>query len=124
MKVVYGVPSFTLYGNGKVVVCDMYACIDNNENDGRCLNRMIECTNTFVRVRGKAKCHDNDSFDVETGKKIAYVRAKAKALKHFDRIFIEMKKEMRKSMNSLHDAMFTVEKTYGNEIVYLETLSK
>ena len=58
---------------------------------------------TGRKTVGRAKCHPDDEFDFEYGKKLAFARAKSKEVEHE----IQYLKKCIKSVQQMSDSMIT-----------------
>ena len=124
MKVNYGVEYYVDEAK-KVVVCKLIGC------EGSLIYDMCQagypCHPDFFlndSYVGKAKCSDDDTFDVEFGKKLAYQRAvaklntaKVKTLKRFE-------KEQIKYFNLLLDDMHKISDKCERIVASKETTIK
>jgi hypothetical protein len=95
-------------------------------------NKTIVCTTLYKgqMARGIAKCDPTDNFDMETGKKLAYLRCKQKfahkKLKRANKAYAEAitaearaKNNLYKAADFLGDAAFQLS-TAKNELVAFE----
>lgn len=77
IKVTYiGIPKFYINERKRSIACTLFARVNvpqirNFFNDG------VSLINFHVTETAVAKCHENDTFDLERGKKIALAKAKA-----------------------------------------------
>lgn len=73
-------------------------------------NRTVVCTTTYKgqMVRGIAKCSEDDSFNLDTGKKLAYLRCKKKymrkKLRRAQKVYTETQREVERVQRNLSKA--------------------
>lgn len=124
MKVNYGVEYYVDEAK-KVVVCKLTGCerslICDMCQEGYPHHPDFFLNDSYV---GKAKCSEDDTFDVEFGKKLAYQRAvaklntaKVKTLKRFE-------KEQVKCFNLLLDSMHKISDKCERIVASKETTIK
>lgn len=73
--------------NGKVVVCELRAGATFMQNNGFIYS-------DIVTTKGRAKCHPDDEFNEEEGKKLAFQRAKENAYRKINKNLIKHKEEL------------------------------
>jgi hypothetical protein len=105
----------------KVVVCKLENCAGNLMCDmcekGYPHHPDLFISDTFV---GIAKCSDEDTFDVELGKKIAYKRAVAKLFSAKERAINRFMKEQTKYFMQLTDTASKMANKYANVVARKE----
>ena len=109
MKVNYSV-KYYIDKEKKVVVCKLTGCEENLMSDiyqdiyqtGYQHHSYFLLNDSYV---GKAKCSENDTFDIEFGKKLAYQRAVVKLNTAKVKILKRFEKEQVKYFNQLLDDM-------------------
>lgn len=116
----------------KVVVCIMECDLQMHKHPAWCWFTQdfwkrgmpnVSWDGKFI-VRAKARCNGTDTFNVETGKRIAESRAKAKAFKtgfKVWRIVANKFNELANSCMSWAQACYT---TMGHEHIHIEELTK
>ena len=93
---------------------------------------VVVCTRLYKGqiIRGTAKCDPKDRFDIETGKKLAYLRCKHKLLhkklKRAKTVHAEAIRECAKTQNAyraaeefMHDVVMQLD-TLDNELIKFE----
>ena len=93
---------------------------------------MVVCTTIYKgeTIRGTAKCSPEDHFDIEAGKRLAYLRCKRKflhkKLKRAQKVYADAAREHAKAQNTygvalefMEDVEFQLE-TLNNELAKFE----
>lgn len=90
----------------KIVVCKLTGCMASLQCDmcklGWPHHPDLFINDTFI---GKARCSEDDTFDAETGKYIAYKRAVAKLNAAKARTIKRFKKDQEKCVSALFDTL-------------------
>lgn len=113
MKVVFDEINFNVYEKKKTVACVMTGHLDiRSSQDQVC----VECTEWIdlekeLRVVGVAKCHPDDTFDPEVGKRIAESRAKRM-------LYSEGKTKLKKLAKNVKIFLSEIEKGISNLETY------
>lgn len=113
MKVVFDEINFNVYEKKKTVACVMTGHLDiRSSQDQVC----VECTEWIdlekeLRVVGVAKCHSDDTFDPEVGKRIAESRAKRM-------LYSEGKTKLKKLAKNVKIFLSEIEKGISNLETY------
>ena len=75
-------------------------------------------------VKAKARCNASDTFNVETGKRIAESRAKAKAFRTAKKLWNEIVKSLKNAAKSCEDTALACNIALDNELKHVKDLTE
>lgn len=123
-KMTMKVKKYIVHEHNKTITCIMECAFPTLPYNGRIIKKFdLEFFNTFT-VRGVAKCRPGDTYDEQTGCRIAESKAKLKAFKKAEKIMRTYYDNVLSEMcNTKHSISF-FEEEYRREACHYSRLVK
>ena len=118
--------SYHVDETNKVVVCTLYCNVQFGKHEAyfHIIEDMYKKKLPYIKwgsfeVKAKARCNASDTFNVETGKRIAESRAKAKAFRTAKKLWNEIAKSLKKAAKSCENTAIACNIALNNEVEHV-----